>query len=224
MPNPRVIFVNRVYWPSSAATAQLLTDLAEGLAARDWPVQVIATGTGPGAHRGVTIQRTGAGEAHDGLVSQVANYGRFLRRARRELSTLVRPDDVVVLMTDPPMLGAGATGIVQRRGGAVVHWIQDIHPEIVTAHVGALAGLPLWPLQRKRDAAWRSARCCVTLGENMARTVAERGVPDARIAVLGLAYKEDTHSVKNSPSLALLAHLPDVEPKPPSPPTSPLRH
>ena len=31
--------------------------------------------------------------------------------------------------------------------------------------------------------------------------------PDARIAVLGLAYKENTHSTKNSPSLALLAKL-----------------
>ena len=31
--------------------------------------------------------------------------------------------------------------------------------------------------------------------------------PDARIAVLGLAYKENTHSVKNSPSLALIRHL-----------------
>lgn len=31
--------------------------------------------------------------------------------------------------------------------------------------------------------------------------------PQARVAVLGLAYKEDTHSTKNSPSLALLAHL-----------------
>ena len=31
---PRVIFVNRVYQPSQAATAQLLTDLAESLAAR----------------------------------------------------------------------------------------------------------------------------------------------------------------------------------------------
>lgn len=33
--------------------------------------------------------------------------------------------------------------------------------------------------------------------------------PDAKIAVLGLAYKEDTHSTKNSPSLALLSHLRD---------------
>ena len=31
--------------------------------------------------------------------------------------------------------------------------------------------------------------------------------PGAKIAVLGLAYKEDTHSTKNSPSLALLARL-----------------
>jgi len=31
--------------------------------------------------------------------------------------------------------------------------------------------------------------------------------PRARIAVLGLAYKENTHSTKNSPSLALLARL-----------------
>src|SRR5205085_10212490 len=31
--------------------------------------------------------------------------------------------------------------------------------------------------------------------------------PAARIAVLGLAYKENTHSTKNSPALALLERL-----------------
>jgi UDPglucose 6-dehydrogenase len=34
-----------------------------------------------------------------------------------------------------------------------------------------------------------------------------RANPASRIAVLGLAYKENTHSTKNSPSLALLEHL-----------------
>ena len=33
--------------------------------------------------------------------------------------------------------------------------------------------------------------------------------PQPRIAVLGLAYKENTHSIKNSPSLALITHLTD---------------
>jgi len=33
------------------------------------------------------------------------------------------------------------------------------------------------------------------------------GHPDAVVAVLGLSYKENTHSTKNSPSLALIRHL-----------------
>lgn len=36
------------------------------------------------------------------------------------------------------------------------------------------------------------------------------GAPDATLAVLGLAYKENTHSTKNSPSLALLAAIPQT--------------
>ena len=35
--------------------------------------------------------------------------------------------------------------------------------------------------------------------------------PDATLAVWGLAYKENTHSVKNSPSLATLAQLPTAK-------------
>lgn len=34
--------------------------------------------------------------------------------------------------------------------------------------------------------------------------------PNATIAVWGLAYKENTHSIKNSPSIATIAQLPDV--------------
>jgi UDPglucose 6-dehydrogenase len=34
--------------------------------------------------------------------------------------------------------------------------------------------------------------------------------PEATVAVWGLAYKENTHSVKNSPSLATIAQLPDT--------------
>lgn len=33
------------------------------------------------------------------------------------------------------------------------------------------------------------------------------GTPDATLGILGLAYKEDTHSTKNSPALALIEHL-----------------
>ena len=49
-----------------------------------------------------------------------------------------------------------------------------------------------------KDWAWRTLKKYM-LAQN----------PAAKIAVLGLAYKEDTHSTKNSPSLLLLSHLLD---------------
>jgi glycosyltransferase involved in cell wall biosynthesis len=183
LPDPRIIFVNRVYWPSPAATAQLLMDLAEALAARGWDVQVIAGGTGPDRHNSVPIHRTGGDDRHEGLLAQARNYGQFLHRARRQLARLVQPGDVVVVMTDPPMLGATVTRIATERGARVIHWIQDIYPEIVSAHAGAIAGLPLRPLHWLRNASWRAARQCVVLGEDMARFVGEHAVPADRIAL-----------------------------------------
>lgn len=182
---PRVIFVNRVYRPSTAATAQLLTDLAEGLALRlrDWDLHVIAAGTGPEQCNGVSIHRTGGEESHAGLLSQARNYAQFLLRARQQTALLARPGDVVVVMTDPPMLGAAVTGIAKECGAGVVHWIQDIYPEIVSAHAGAIVGLPLLPLRWKRDDSWRAARRCVALGEDMAKVVTARGVSEDKLVI-----------------------------------------
>jgi colanic acid biosynthesis glycosyl transferase WcaI len=184
MDKPRVILVNRVYWPATAATAQLLTDLAEGLAARGWAVHVIAAGTGANRQAGVTIHRTGGNDRHGGLLSRMVNYGRFRRGAQRQLAALVQPGDVVVAMTDPPLLGTALQETVTAGGGVLVHWVQDIYPEILAAHVGALLGKFLAPLRSGRDAAWRAARTCVTLGEDMARTLTERGIPGGQVVVV----------------------------------------
>lgn len=52
------------------------------------------------------------------------------------------------------------------------------------------------------NSAWRKGWAARTLKARMLEAN-----PAARIAVLGLAYKQDTHSTKNSPSFALLAEL-----------------
>ena len=184
MPERRIIFVNRVYRPSQAATAQLATDLAEGLAQRGWSVQVIATGNQSEDLGGVTIHRTGQGAEHGGLISRSRNYGRFLRRARSEVTRLARPGDSVVAMTDPPLLGVALSRTALAQGARVIHWIQDIYPEIVAAHVGWGSGLALLPLRLRRDAAWRAAAGCVVLGETMARTLADRQIPSTRTTVI----------------------------------------
>lgn len=184
MSSPRIIFVNRVYWPSTEATAQLLTDLAEGLAARGADVHVIATGEAAGPRHGVTVHRTGAGEQHGGMLSRAWNYRRFQSAARARLETLTRPGDTVVAMTDPPLLAAAFAPLATRRGLRLIPWLQDIYPEIATTHFGPLAGLLLAPLRANRDAAWRTAATCVTLGADMARRITQRGIPEDKIEII----------------------------------------
>ena len=199
---PRIIFVNRVYRPSTEATAQLLTDLAEGLAARGWTVHVIAAGNETGPLSGVTIHRTGQNDRNGGLLSRAGNYVGFLRAARRILATLAEPGDIVVLKTDPPLLAASATGIALRRGAKVLHWIQDIYPEIVPQHIGAWAGLPLLPLKWVRNRAWRSASLCLPVGADMGGTVKNQGVPSDRIVVLPNWAPRELHTVPTHEAVA----------------------
>lgn len=202
MAKPRIIFVNRVYRPSTEATAQLLTDLAEGLSTRGWAVQVIAAGSESGALNGVTIHRTGQNDRHGGMISRATNYLGFLRAARRILCQLAEPGDVVVLMTDPPLLAATATGMARKRGARVMHWIQDIYPEIVPQHIGALAGLPLLPLKWARNQAWRTSSLCLPVGADMRTTVVSQNVPADRVIVMPNWAPRELHAMPDSTTVA----------------------
>ena len=104
---PRVVFVNRFYWPDELATAQLLTDLAEGLAAHGVEVVVIASHDGTASmparetRHGVEIVRVCSTRwGHRGTAAKAADYLTFALAARRALRTWVRPGDWLVAMTE----------------------------------------------------------------------------------------------------------------------------
>jgi glycosyltransferase involved in cell wall biosynthesis len=189
---PRVVFVNRYYWPDELATAQLLTDLAEGLAARGRSVAVVAsrdrTTATPAreSRHGVKIIRVRATRwSRRGLVTKALDYLTFVFAARRALQTQVRTGDWLVAMTDPPALALTAASAARRRDAHLVHWLQDIHPEISLALSGSrlLAALSR-PWRRRRDAAWRDADACVAISRDMAVLVGEHGVPLKHIHVI----------------------------------------
>lgn len=194
-PRPKrpIVFVNRVYWPDEQATAQLLTDLAEGLAARGWPVTVVAgqSGRKPGPpeheHGGVQIVRVGRSAGRSlGLLGKAAGYLRFSLAARRDLSRRLSSDHTLVVLTDPPFLASIAAPIARSRHSRLIHLIYDIHPEVELAlwPNPVLRGL-VAPWVRSRDRAWRAADCCVTLGGDMAALVIERGVAAEKTKVIG---------------------------------------
>jgi hypothetical protein len=181
-----LIFINRFYWPDEPATAQLLTDLAEALAATGERVAVIASQSGrdaaPGEEmrRGVRILRvhsTRWGEKN--LAGRALDFAAFSLGALVRLARVARRGDTVVVMTDPPLLAIFAAGLARWCGARVVYWVQDIYPELAVALTGAKWLRILRPL---RDRAWRRADACVALGDDMAAFLAGRGV--GKIAVV----------------------------------------
>ena len=88
--------------------------------------------------------------------------------------------DKVVVLTDPPLLGIGAWLVARLCGARIFHWVQDIYPEIAMA----LTGHRWLGLMRPfRNLAWRRSDGCVTLGTDMALTLASAGVPTSKITV-----------------------------------------
>ena len=125
----RILFVNRFYDPDHSATAQILTDLAEALAARGWEVSVVTSRLryddpsvvlpGRDRHAGVTIRRVWTSRfGRAGLVGRAIDYLCFLRRPRScALLRLARRGDMIVAKTDPPLLSviAALGGPASRR-------------------------------------------------------------------------------------------------------------
>jgi glycosyltransferase involved in cell wall biosynthesis len=184
----RLVFINRFYRPDEPATAQLLTDLAEGLAARGHEVIVIASLPARAGvarsevQRGVRIERVRSLRwGRHGAAAKALDFGSFYAIALGKLLRTVRRGDVVIALTDPPLLGIGAWLAARLRGARIIHWVQDIYPEIaavLSGHRWLLA------LRGPRDVSWRRADACVTLGQDMAAVLRGAGVAQDKIRVV----------------------------------------
>jgi glycosyltransferase involved in cell wall biosynthesis len=83
-------------------------------------------------------------------------------------------------MTDPPLLGVSVWLAAALRGAHVVHWVQDIYPEIAAEITGHRWLLGLRPV---RDFVWRRSRACIVPGRDMAEVTRHTGVPARRVLV-----------------------------------------
>jgi hypothetical protein len=109
----RFVFINRFYWPEEPATAQLLTDLAEALVASGHSVSVVASHPGGNEqtselHHGVAIFRVrGTRLNRFGLLGKLADFATFYGGSLWVVIVRARSRDIVVPLTDPPLLGGG---------------------------------------------------------------------------------------------------------------------
>src|SRR5436309_2123106 len=187
----RIWFINRFFYPDLSATAQILTELAEDLDARGEFVTVITGRTGylgsgtslPAweLHKGIEIRRIRCSNfGRRTRLGRVVDYFSFYLAASW-YAFQVQRQDILVVLTDPPMLSVLAAVVRVLKQCRAVCWLQDVFPDIaVQAEVlregiisQTLRHLALWSLRRMDRV--------VVLGRCMERHVLELGLPPERL-------------------------------------------
>ena len=175
MSAPSVVFLNGVYPPQPGATGDLLADLAAGLAARGWAVRIVTSGAGLATPDvpGVTVERVAGGPRRGRIWRRAVAYGALDPRLVRAALRGPQPD-VVVVGADPPLLFLAGPWLRRRTGAAVVHWAQDLYPDVAEA-LGVLrpGGVAARALGRQARHALRRVDAVVTIGRCMADRLAD---------------------------------------------------
>jgi len=192
----RLIFVNRYFFPDLSATSQLLSDLVRGLNTTDLEIHVICSRQSydnPHAQLakcerllGADIHRCWSSRfGRGGLAGRAVDYATFLLTASLQLMRRVNPGDVVVALTDPPMLSVLAAAITRLRKAHLVNWLQDVFPEVALA-LGAvrLPGKAAAVLLGLRNWTLRVAACNVVLGSGMRSFIRARGITAAAVRII----------------------------------------
>jgi glycosyltransferase involved in cell wall biosynthesis len=193
----RVLFLNRSFWPDREATGQFLGELCDDLS-MDHEVTIVAGPSYGAEHedragfrlwsrerRGkVTIIRTwGTRLSKSNLAGRLVNLGTYYLLAAIVAFRLPRPD-VIVAETDPPLLGALAAVLKRRWGCRLVYNVRDLYPDIAEVTGGVRSPFLLDLLRRGNDYAYERADLIVTLGNDMARRIIDKGVPADKVVVV----------------------------------------
>lgn len=137
----RVIFVNRFFHPDLSATSQLLTDLVRELPHEDFELHVVCSRQLYANSRtllpthevidGVHVHRVWSMRfGRDRLLGRGLDYLSFFICSAAELAGCARRRDVIVAMTDPPLIGVCAAVIARRRGAVLINWLQICFPRL----------------------------------------------------------------------------------------------
>jgi glycosyltransferase involved in cell wall biosynthesis len=186
----RVLVINQYYWPGIEATAHLLSELCEELA-REYDVTVVTGCLRETAKRPERFTRNGVEvvrvpstvfeRAH--LLPRAVNYLTFLLGSLRAGFASERPD-VVLCMTDPPLVANVALPVARRCGVPLVVVSQDVFPEIAVALKRLEQPLVIGALRLAIGFALHRADSVVAIGDTMRSRLEAKGVHPDRIAVI----------------------------------------
>jgi hypothetical protein len=171
-----VCFFNRSYWPDLSATGQLLTELAEDLVRlHGWDVTVVAgyplrsDASLPASEwrNGVHVVRaSGSTLSPQRFIGRATNYVTYFASAVIK-GLAIRKPDVVVALTDPPIIGLAALATASKAHAPFVFLCEDIFPEVAALLEDFHSDTVNAGLTRVNQFLVRRATRIVALGETM---------------------------------------------------------
>jgi glycosyltransferase involved in cell wall biosynthesis len=186
---PSILLINRVYPPDSGATGRVLEHAARGFVKAGWDVTILATaGTreavGEEWREGIRVVRVGVLFSKKNLIARALGYALMIPGLLLKALCLP-PHDVVVTKSDPPMLAVVGPLIHWVKGSRLIHWAQDLYPE-VAEECGVLpkGGMVTGILRSLSTRAIRSHDLTLAVGRCMAERLMERGIPEKSIRIV----------------------------------------
>jgi glycosyltransferase involved in cell wall biosynthesis len=181
--------LNQYYWPGVEATAQLLSQLCEALA-EDYDVTVVTGGLHghelppEEVRNGVRIVRVRS-TTYDRaqLHLRAANYASYLAETVLHALRGERPD-LVLCMTDPPVVGDVGLVVARRVGAPLLVISQDVFPEIAERVKRLRHPLVVGALRKLVALYLRRADRVVAIGETMKLRLVQKGADAARVEVI----------------------------------------
>ncbi|MDZ4755147.1 MAG: glycosyltransferase family 4 protein [Phycisphaerae bacterium] len=193
----RILLLNQVFYPDSAATAQHGWDLAQHLVAAGHEVTAIASrslygNTGASLAKeetvgGVRIVRVGKSLfGKKGFLARAVDFALFYVASLWAVIRLPR-HDVIVCFTTPPFIAYAGLLLRAWKGTKCVQWVMDLYPD-VAIEFGAMRRGSLAARLLERIGVRMSRKCdaSVVLGRCMRDRVIAKGVPAEKVHLINV--------------------------------------
>jgi glycosyltransferase involved in cell wall biosynthesis len=191
----RILLLNQFYPPDTAATGQLLADVAAGLAADGHEVHVVCSWgsyEGGRVHAGrrddagpVFVHRVGAtcrGRARP--IDRLCDWASYYALAVEQGLALGRFDACLALTT-PPFIAAAGALLKRTRGARLALWTMDLWPDVAEALGSVRPGGSLSrALRGLAGCLYRESDAVISLGATMTERLRAQGVPAAKLVTV----------------------------------------
>jgi len=209
----RILVLNQYFHPDVASTSRLLTELCEDLA-RHHEVTVVCgrPSYDPVEHRpprglvsedrheDVRVLRTWSTRFGRGsMAGRLANYSTYLASSLLGAALASKPD-VVLTMTDPPVVAAAAASVAWARRVPYVYVVQDLFPQVGVALGRIKNRTVVRSLERLNRSLRSRAGAVVAIGRDMAQALRGLGVPEDRLRIISNWADADAIQPSTAPS------------------------